>query len=81
MERNGVSYVECKRAACPFMHLIVAGDPRQWAEWTHPGQPRAECSLPLAAQHPVGCRHRPVPVSPFVRRALARELPGKVVSR
>lgn len=38
MERKGVTYVECKRTDCPFIHLTVDG--RTYAEWTHPGQPR-----------------------------------------
>ena len=42
MVRNGVSYVECKRADCPFIHLTVDG--RNYAEWTHPLQPRSTFS-------------------------------------
>ena len=37
MERKGVSYVECKRDDCPFVHLVVDG--RAYAEWSHPRQP------------------------------------------
>jgi hypothetical protein len=36
--RNGVKYVECKRADCPFIHLRLAG--RHYAEWNHPRQPK-----------------------------------------
>ena len=58
MERKGVSYVECKRDDCPFVHLVVDG--RAYAEWSHPRQPA---------------------LSPFVRRALASELPAKDLGR
>ena len=40
MTRNGVTYVECKRDGCRFIHLIVNG--RAYAEWAHPAQPRAK---------------------------------------
>jgi len=58
VKRNGVEYVECERANCPFVHLVVNG--RTYAEWRHPAAPV---------------------ISPFVRRAMAAELPGKEYAR